>query len=107
MAKLPRAQVTSFQKGATWITQSLGEALGVKQGEPEMPEEDEEVGVDMANVSESDEEVGSNFNPRYTRRDKRRFKNGQKHKAYRKTLQHGMNNGFKIVSRGCYSSEAS
>ncbi|KIX92467.1 uncharacterized protein Z520_11787 [Fonsecaea multimorphosa CBS 102226] len=75
MAKLPGTQVVSFQRGATWITQSLGEALGVG-------------------------EVGSRFNPRYTRSDKRRFRNPEKHKAYRKMLQHGMNKGFRLFRKG-------
>ncbi|KIW90655.1 uncharacterized protein Z519_08438 [Cladophialophora bantiana CBS 173.52] len=73
MAKLPGTQVVSFQRGATWITQSLGEALG---------------------------EVGSTFNPRYTKSDKRRFRNPEKHKAYRKMLQHGMNKGFRLFRKG-------
>ncbi|EXJ76662.1 uncharacterized protein A1O5_01170 [Cladophialophora psammophila CBS 110553] len=73
MAKLPGTQVVSFQRGATWITQSLGEALG---------------------------EVGSIFNPRYTKSDKRRFRNPEKHKAYRKMLQHGMNKGFRLFRKG-------
>jgi hypothetical protein len=102
MAKLPGTQVVSFQRGATWITQSLGEALGVGQGDPD-PEDHREaidghgVGVDMAQVDESDDEVGSNFNPRYTRTDKRRFADPEKHRQYRKMLQHGMNKGFRLV----------
>lgn len=101
MAKLNGTQVVSFQRGATWITQSLGEALGVGQGEPDPPEDQEivngDVGVDMADVDESDEEIGSNFNPRYTKNDKRRFRDREKHRQYRKMLQHGMNKGFRIV----------
>lgn len=87
----------SFQRGATWITPSLGEALGVSQEEPDPPLEGDSVGVDMAGASESDEEVGSKFNPRYTRKDKRNFHDPEKHKAYRKMLQHGMNRGFQLV----------
>ncbi len=94
MAKLPATQVVSFQRGATWITQSLGEALGVGQGEP-TPEEEGEEEVDGAD--ESDEDFGSPFNPRYTRADKRRFADPEKHKQYRKMLQHGMNKGFRLV----------
>lgn len=100
MAKLKDAQIVSFQRNPTWITPSLGETLAVSSGEPEEPEEDEEVGVDMAEVSDSDEEVGSNFNPRYTRKEKRKFNNPEKHKEYRKMLQHGMNRGFKLFSKG-------
>ncbi|OAL38186.1 hypothetical protein AYO20_02638 [Fonsecaea nubica] len=104
MAKLPGTQVVSFQRGATWITQSLGEALGVgDDGQPddegvedqEMTNGDE--GVDMTEVGE---EVGSKFNPGYTKADKRRFRNPAKHKAYRKMLQHGMNKGFRLFRKG-------
>lgn len=101
MAKLAGTEIVSFQRGTTWITQSLGEALGVNQGDPPDPPDQEtlngDVGVDMAEVDASDEEVGSNFNPRYTRNDKRRFRDPEKHKRYRKMLQHGMNKGFRIV----------
>lgn len=100
MAKLEGTDVVSFQRNPTWITQSLGQALGVSSGEPEPPDEDEEVGVDMAEVDADDEEVGSNFNPRYTRRDKRRFADPEKHKQYRKLLQHGMNRGFRLFKKG-------
>lgn len=100
MAKLNGTQIVSFQRNATWITQSLGQALGVTSGEPEPPDEDEEIGVDMAEVDENDEEVGSNFNPAYTARDKRRFADPEKHKTYRKMLQHGMNRGFRLFKKG-------
>jgi hypothetical protein len=108
MAKLKGTQIVSFQRGPTWITQSLGQTLGVPEhddsaeidenenGIPEVTNGD--VGVDMAVVSASDEEVGSNFNPRYTNKEKRRFQSKQKHRAYRKMLQHGMNKGFRLVS---------
>ncbi|KAJ9663843.1 hypothetical protein H2198_000603 [Neophaeococcomyces mojaviensis] len=99
MAKLDGVQIVSFQRNPTWITQSLGEALGVSSGEPEPPEENEVVGVNMEDVDADDEEIGSNFNPRYTARDKRRFADPQKHKAYRKMLQQGMNRGFKIYRK--------
>lgn len=106
MAKLNGATVVSFQRGATWITQSLGEVLAGNSGNPNPEDENMNgakspngnVGIDMADVSESDEEVGSNFNPRYTRDDKRRFGNKEKHRQYRKMLQQGMNKGFRIVS---------
>jgi hypothetical protein len=102
MAKLAGTQIVSFQRGTTWITQSLGEILGANQGDPDPEEEQQEmvngdVGINMEDVGESDEEVGSNFNPRYTRNDKRRFRNPEKHKQYRKMLQQGMNKGFRIV----------
>ena len=103
MAKLHGTTVVSFQRGPTWITQSLGEVLAGGQGDAD-PEDDvvngktEDFGVDMADISESDEEVGSNFNPRYTRSERRRFRDREKHRAYRKMLQQGMNKGFRIVS---------
>ncbi|ETN44699.1 uncharacterized protein HMPREF1541_10369 [Cyphellophora europaea CBS 101466] len=75
MAKLKDTQIVSFQRNPTWITPSLGETL--------------------ANTG-----VGSNFNPRYTKKDKRRFADPEKHKKYRKTLQHGMNKGFRLFSKG-------
>lgn len=106
MAKLPGTQVVSFQRGTTWITQSLGEVLGVAQGDPE-PADGEmlngDEGVDMAETDESDEEIGSDFNPRYTRNEKRRFRDPEKHRQYRKMLQHGMNKGFRIVCHAQFS----
>jgi cation diffusion facilitator CzcD-associated flavoprotein CzcO len=99
MAKLPGTQIISFQKGPTWITQSLGEALGVGEGEPDPPALDEQVGVEMAEVSSSDDEVGSNFNPRYRKSDKAHFSNPAKHNEYRKMLQHGMNKGFRLFKK--------
>jgi hypothetical protein len=53
----------------------------------------------MEKVDESDEEVGSNFNPRYTKIDKQRFNDPEELKAYRKMLQHGMNKGFRIYRK--------
>ena len=95
MAKLPEVDITAFQRNSTWITQSLGTTLGVGQGEPD--EAPEEEGVDMADVDEDDDEIGSNFNPAYTSSDQRRFADKEKHKAYRKMLQAGMNKGFRLV----------
>jgi hypothetical protein len=97
LAKLPGTSVVSFQRDATWITQSLGQALGVGEGAADGGEDGDE-GVDMGEGEEEvAEEVGSNFNPRYTGRDKRRFADPKKHRAYRKMLQHGMNKGFRLV----------
>lgn len=106
MAKLDGTTVVSFQRGPTWITQSLGEVLAGNSGNPDPSDEavngveteNGSVGVDMADISQSDEEVGSNFNPRYTTRDKRKFRDKEKHRQYRKMLQQGMNKGFRIVS---------
>jgi cation diffusion facilitator CzcD-associated flavoprotein CzcO len=119
MAKLAGTKVISFQRGATWITQSLGQTLGVGEchGDDEADEEgdrkmedgaNDEVHnpdgtVNMAKVDEQNEDVGSNFNPRYTSKDQRRFRNPQKLRQYRKTLQHGMNKGFRLVCFTSYS----
>lgn len=107
LAKLPGTQIISFQREATWITQSLGQTLGVGTGgEPEAKEDsdqdmNEDEGVDMADDvddASNGENAASNFNPKYTSRDKKRFQNHpQKHKQYRKMLQHGMNRGFRMV----------
>jgi hypothetical protein len=96
MAKLPGVDITAFQRHPTWITQSLGTILGVGQGEPD--DNPEEQGIDMAEVEDDDDQVGSNFNPAYTSSDRRRFGDKEKHKAYRKMLQGGMNKGFRLVS---------
>lgn len=98
LAKREGTHITSLQKGPTWITPSLGSTLGVDHGQPDPPPEEEE-GLDMADVDEDDDQVGSNFNPNYTRSDKRRFHDKEKHKTYRKMLQHGMNRGFRLVRR--------
>ncbi|KAL2414236.1 FAD-binding monooxygenase tazF [Exophiala dermatitidis] len=101
MAKLPGTQVVSFQRGATWITQSLGEALGVNQGDSENgTSEDGEMVNGDGSVEHSDQELGSKFNPRYTSKDKRQFQDPEKHRQYRKMLQHGMNRGFRIYRKG-------
>lgn len=74
----------------------MGTTLGMGAGEPEKKPEG---GVDMAEVDEDDDQVGSNFNPGYTSSDRRRFENPESHKAYRKMLQAGMNKGFRLVNR--------
>jgi len=106
MAKLDGTTVVSFQRGPTWITQSLGEVLAGTSGNQDPADgevngvqtENDSVGVEMADVSDSDEEVGSNFNPRYSTSEKRRFRDKEEHRQYRKMLQQGMNKGFRIVS---------
>ena len=96
MAKLEGVEVVSFQRNPTWITQSLGQALGVAA---DPADDDGEVGVDMEEVEPDNKEVGSNFNPSYTARQKRNFQDPKKHAAYRKMLQHGMNRGFRIYRK--------
>lgn len=104
MVKLEGVHVTSFQRNPTWITQSLGQALGVGTGgEEEDEEEDPNVEED---VPENQTE-GSEFNPAYTARDRRRFQDPEKHRAYRKMLQHGMNRGFKLFKKDSPQNKAS
>jgi cation diffusion facilitator CzcD-associated flavoprotein CzcO len=91
LAKLKDTTIVSYQKGPTWISASLGEALGVTKKNPPQP--------DMKKVDETDSEVGSNFNPRYTDEDKERLRKPEEMKAYRKKLQHGMNKGFKTYQK--------
>ena len=96
MAKLPGVDITAFQRNPTWITQSLGTILVGDQGGPN--NKPEKRGIDMADVDEDDDHIGSNFNPTYTSSDQRRFADREEHKAYRKMLQGGMNKGFRMVS---------
>jgi len=107
MAKLEGVDVVSFQRNPTWITQSLGQTLGVSAGEPEPPDENDDVGVDMSEVDQDDKTVGSNFNPTYTARDKQRFEDPEKHREYRRMLQHGMNRGFKLFVKGSTQNQKS
>jgi cation diffusion facilitator CzcD-associated flavoprotein CzcO len=95
MAKLPGTQITSFQRGPTWITQSLGQALGVGSKEEAKVEVEP---VDMSQTIPGDS-VGSNFNPAYTTTDKNRFTDPKTHNEYRKMLQHGMNKGFRLFKK--------
>jgi cation diffusion facilitator CzcD-associated flavoprotein CzcO len=105
MAKLPGTQITSFQRGPTWITQSLGEALGVgsgKEAEPPAsapgPSDSSHSPADMSKATPSDN-IGSNFNPHYDQSDKTRFNDPAIHNIYRKMLQHGMNKGFRLFKK--------
>jgi hypothetical protein len=58
------------------------------------PEED---GIDMSEADRDDGQVESSFNPVYTSSDRKEFEDKEKHKAYRKMLQGGMNKGFRLV----------
>lgn len=111
MAKLPGTQITSFQRGPTWITQSLGQALGAGPQEEEEeaagieaeppapgPSVPEPEPVDMSTAT-PDDNIGSNFNPRYNASDKARFNDPATHNEYRKMLQHGMNKGFRLFKK--------
>ncbi|KAL9620583.1 MAG: hypothetical protein Q9160_004944 [Pyrenula sp. 1 TL-2023] len=78
LAKLDGTTITSFQRGPTWITPSLGSTLGVGEGEPDPSVEDVE-GVDMEEVDADDDQLRNNFNPTYTKSDKRRFNDKERH----------------------------
>lgn len=99
MAKLEGVEVVSFQRNPTWITQSLGQTLGVSSGEPEPSDESDEVRGSEKEADKDAQEVGSTFNPAYSARDKQRFADPEQHKQYRKMLQHGMNRGFKLFKK--------
>ena len=74
MAKLPGTEVTSFQRGPTWVVSrmSAGSLLG----------------KDI-----------KDYNPVYTEEDKKRFREDPAfHNEYRKKLIHNINNAFKMVS---------
>lgn len=74
MAKLPGTQVTSYQRGPTWIMSRMdpGRLVGKTDG-------------------------GSN--PIYTAEEKRTFElNKEAHRAYRRTLVHRTNQAFTMVS---------
>lgn len=74
MAKLPGTQVTSFQRGPTWVVSRMdpGRLLGKRDAGP---------------------------NPVYTAEEKRRFRVDPKaHNAYRKQLIHRTNQAFGMVS---------
>lgn len=100
MAKLPGTDVTSFQKGPTWIIPSLGATIaGIGKEDPDPPKAEEnkqEVTDDKTGEAVVE---GSDFNPRYTAADKQNFAEASKHKEYRKMLQAGMNKGFQLYKK--------
>ena len=73
MSKLKGTQVTSFQRGPTWIVSRLTPAKLVGSADP-------------------------SFNPVYTREDKERFRNPDEMRQYRKLVQGNINASFKMVS---------
>lgn len=74
MAQLPGTEVTSFQRGPTWIVSRLRPAKLVGSEDPAT-------------------------NPLYTDADRERFRNPEEIKKYRKMVQGNVNSSFKMVSR--------
>lgn len=73
MAKLLGTQVTSFQRGPTWIVSRLTPAKLVGSDDP-------------------------SFNPPYREEDKQRFRDPAELKKYRKMVQGNINASYKMVS---------
>lgn len=73
MAKLAGTQVTSFQRGPTWIVSRLTPAKLVGSDDP-------------------------SFNPPYREEDKQRFRDPAELKKYRKMIQGNINSSYKMVS---------
>lgn len=75
MAKLANTQVTSFQRGPTWIFSRMTPADLVGSDDP-------------------------SYNPEYREEDKQRFKNPEEMKKYRKTVQGGVNKAYHMFVKG-------
>ncbi|KAI9713061.1 MAG: hypothetical protein M1820_001046 [Bogoriella megaspora] len=80
MAKLPGSQVTSFQRGPTWIVSRMTPATLVGSSDP-------------------------SFNPPYREEDKKRFQDPQELKKYRKLVQGNVNSSFKMFRKGSQESK--
>lgn len=93
MARLEGTQVTSFQRGPTWITPSLGSILGGQA----IGSKSENGHSEAVNGEDGKEKGGDSFNPAYSKADIERFQDPEVHRAYRKMLQQGMNKGFRMV----------
>ena len=75
MAELPGAEVTSFQRGPTWVVSRHTPARLVGSDDPSP-------------------------NPEYRDEDKQRFRDPVEMKKYRKAVQHGVNGAFKLFVKG-------
>lgn len=75
MAKLPGAEVTSFQRGPTWVVSRHTPARLVGSDDPSP-------------------------NPAYREEDKARFRKPDEMKKYRKTVQGNVNAAFKLFVKG-------
>jgi cation diffusion facilitator CzcD-associated flavoprotein CzcO len=71
MAKLPDTQVTSFQRGPTWVFSRMTPAQLVGSDDP-------------------------SYNPEYREEDKQRFEKPEEMKKYRKIVQGGINKAFRM-----------
>lgn len=73
LAKLPGTDVTSFQRGPTWVVNTMNPASLLGKDDP-------------------------TYNPEYTEDEKKFFReNKADHNKYRKKLIHNINDGFKMV----------
>ncbi|KAL2009337.1 hypothetical protein VTN00DRAFT_7531 [Thermoascus crustaceus] len=95
MARLEGTQVTSFQRGPTWITPSLGSILGGQA----IRSKSENWHSEAVNGEDGKEKGGDSFNPAYSKADIERFQDPEVHRAYRKMLQQGMNKGFRMFRK--------
>jgi cation diffusion facilitator CzcD-associated flavoprotein CzcO len=77
MAKLPGAQITSFQRGPTWIFSRMTPA--------------DLVGSD-----------DTSYNPEYREEDKRRFQDPEEMKKYRKIVQGGINKAYHMFVKNSH-----
>lgn len=81
MAKLPNTQVTSFQRGPTWIFSRITPADLVGSDDP-------------------------SYNSEYREEDKQRFQDSEEMKKYRKTVQGGVNKAYHIFIKGSPANKA-
>jgi hypothetical protein len=75
MQRLPGTQITSFQRGPTWVFSRMTPATLVGSDDP-------------------------SFNPYYRPEDHERFQNPEELKKYRKVVQGGINRVFKMFVKG-------
>lgn len=92
LAQLEGTEIVSFQRGPTWITPSLGEALGANPADGKQSKDDS-----LGSNDTTDDSSATSFNPKYDSTDKENFHDKKTHTEYRKMLQQGMNKGFKLV----------
>ncbi|KAL1997923.1 hypothetical protein VTN02DRAFT_420 [Thermoascus thermophilus] len=96
MARLEGTQVTSFQRGPTWITPSLGSLLGGQRIGSEKTEHGEAV-----NGEDEPAKGGDRLsNPVYSKADIERFQDPEAHRTYRRMLQQRINKGFRMFRKG-------
>lgn len=81
MAKLPGTQVTSFQRGPTWVFSRMTPADLVGSDDP-------------------------SFNPVYREEDKQSFRDPETLKKYRKAVQSGINKAFRMFVKDSESNKS-